>query len=56
MYLDWYLAFRGSYHIKEAVLLFMVLPRWHRGKEPACQCGEMQEMQFLSLGQEDSLE
>ena len=38
------------------VLLFTVLPRWHGGKEPACQCGETQEMQFLSLGQEDSLE
>ena len=46
----------GAITSKREVLLFTVLPRWHGGKEPACQCGETQEMQFLSLGQEDSLE
>ena len=43
----------GAITLKRWVLLFMVLLRWHSGKEPACQCGEMQ---VLSLGQEDPRE
>ena len=32
------------------------LPRWLSDKESACQCQKTQEMQVLSLGQEDPLE
>ena len=31
-------------------------PRWHCGKEPACQCRIMNETRVQSLGQEDPLE
>ena len=36
-------------------LCYAVLPRWHSGKESACRCRMMQEMQVGFLGREDPL-
>ena len=36
-------------------LCYAELPRWHSGKESACQCRMMQEMQVGFLGREDPL-